>query len=77
MYKKKRPSTEYYHCSQCHKDLVGLEYKKSPIGFELREGKQVPHSQRFYVFCVACGSFLTIIDPEVYNANQKVSDKKS
>lgn len=65
-FKKKRPSSEYYHCKNCQKDLVGLEFKKHPIGFEQREGKQVPNSRRFYVFCTACGAFLTIIDPDVH-----------
>lgn len=63
-FKRKRPATEYYHCTECRKDLVGKEFRKQPIGYEERGGKLLPHSKRFYLFCVACGKFLGIIDPD-------------
>lgn len=63
--KAKRPTEEYYHCTECRKDLVGSEFYKEYIGSILKDGKLAPNTSRFAVFCVKCCTYLGTIDKDL------------
>lgn len=65
MFKRKRPLGEYYHCTECRKDLVGNEFQKILAGHEVVDGKLVPNQKRFSVFCTVCRSFLGFVDQTI------------
>lgn len=61
-FKRKRPEGLYFHCVNCHADLVEGQFTRQPTGYDKVDGKLVPSTTRFGVTCNQCAMFLCHVD---------------